>query len=146
MGKSAPKAPDPNETAAAQTATNIGTAISNAWLGNVNQVTPDGTLKYEQTGTYKYTDPLTGKSTDIPTFTATQTLSDAQQAIKTQSDAAELNLAKLGNSQSSRLSDLLSTPFSLSGAPAAADASKLTTPTYQSYSSGPQLQLSLIHI
>lgn len=143
MGKSAPKAPDPNKTAAAQTATNIGTAVSNAWLGNVNQVTPDGTLKYDQTGTYKYTDPLTGKSTDIPTFTATQTLSPAQQAIKTQSDAAQLNLAKLGNQQSDRLGNLLSTPFSLSGAPAAADPSKLTTPNYQSYGAGPQLQKSV---
>lgn len=140
MGKSAPKAPDPNKTAAAQTATNIGTAVSNAWLGNVNQVTPDGTLKYDQTGTYKYTDPLTGKSTDIPTFTATQTLSPQQQAIKTQSDAAELNLAKLGNSQSKRLGKLLGTPFSLSGAPAAANPSNLSTPSYQSYASGPDLQ------
>ncbi|PII38583.1 hypothetical protein T190_18770 [Sinorhizobium meliloti CCBAU 01290] len=42
MGKQkAPSPPDPNKTASAQTATNIGTAIANQTLGNVNQVTPE---------------------------------------------------------------------------------------------------------
>ena len=89
MGKKAPKPPDPKETASAQTATNIGTAIANSYMGNVNQVTPDGSLTYSQSGTQKWTDPLNGKVYDIPTWTATQTLSQAQQAIKGQNDAAE---------------------------------------------------------
>ncbi len=67
MGKSkAPKAPDPKETAAAQTGTNIGTAIANQTLGNVNQVTPDGALTYSQTGMTKWTDPTSGKIYDLP--------------------------------------------------------------------------------
>ena len=71
MGKpSAPPPPDPKETASASTSTNVGTAISNAFLGNVNQVTPDGGLNYDQTGTYQWNDPYTGKSYDIPRFTA----------------------------------------------------------------------------
>lgn len=127
MGKkSAPKSPDPKETAAGSTSTNVGTAVANAYMGNVNQNTPDGSLSYSQTGTYKWNDPYTGKTYDIPTFTATQTLSPQQQATKTQTDAAELNLATLGNQQSARLGSLLSTPFSLTDAPAAA-----TTPTLQ---------------
>ena len=114
MGKpSAPKPPDPKETASAQTATNIGTAVSEAFLGNVNQVTPDGSLNYDQTGTYQYSDPHTGKVHDIPTFTATQTLSDAQQAIKDQSDAAQLNLAGIANDQSGFLQDYLNEPITL---------------------------------
>ncbi len=143
MGKSkAPKAPDPRETAAAQTGTNIGTAVSNSWLNNVNQVTPDGTLSYNQTGTQKYFDPYTRKTYDIPTFTATQTLSPQQQAIKDQADGAELNLGKLANSQSGRLNDLLGRPMDLSGAPAGGNAGNLNTPQYQQFGNGPQLQTS----
>lgn len=143
MGKSkAPKAPDPKETAAAQTGTNIGTAVANSYLNNVNQVTPDGSLSYSQTGSKNYYDPYTGKSYDIPQFTATQQLSQQQQAIKDQTDAAELNLGKLANSQSGRLNDLLGKPMDLNGAPAAGDASKLGLPNYQQFGSGPQLQTS----
>ena len=53
MGKkspSAPAAPDPVATAAAQTAQNKETAYWNAALNNVNQITPYGSLTYEQTG------------------------------------------------------------------------------------------------
>lgn len=109
MGK--PDAPDPKQTAAAQTGTNVGTAISNAFLGNVNQVTPDGTLSYGQTGSYGWKDPYTGKTYDIPTFTATQTLSPEQQAIKAQQDKAKLNLGTLAANQSGFLNDYMSTPF-----------------------------------
>lgn len=111
MGKSAPKPPDPKETSAASTSTNVGTAVANAFMGNVNQVTPDGTLNYNQTGTYKWNDPYTGKSYDIPTFTATQTLSEAQQQMKNQTDQAQINLATLAKDQSGRLNDVLSKPF-----------------------------------
>ncbi|TIP49634.1 MAG: hypothetical protein E5X77_10000 [Mesorhizobium sp.] len=109
-----PDPPDPKETSAAQTGTNVSTAIANANLGNVNQVTPDGTLTYQQTGTYKQYDPYTGKTYDIPTYTATQTLSQSGQAIKDQSDAAKLNLSKLANSQSAFLNDFLAKPVDLS--------------------------------
>lgn len=49
-GSSAPAAPDPAKTAAAQTATNKETAYWNAVLNNVNQITPYGNLTYAQTG------------------------------------------------------------------------------------------------
>lgn len=142
IGKSAPKAPDPKETASAQTGTNVSTAIANAALGNVNQVTPDGSLSYSQSGNHKFTDPTTGKTYDVPTYTATQTLSPQQQAIKNQNDAAQLNLGKLANSQSDRLNGLLGKPFNLNGLPSGGDASKITTPNYQQFGSGPQLQTS----
>lgn len=144
LGKSkAPKAPDPKETSAAQTGTNIGTAVANSWLNNVNQVTPDGSLTFTQTGTKNYYDPYTGKTYEIPLTTATQTLSPKQQAIKDQEDATNLNLGKLANSQSSRLNDLLGKPFSLDGAPAAGNANNLKAPNYQQYGSDPQLQTSV---
>ena len=115
MGKSkAPAPPDPKETSAASTSTNVGTAIANAYLGNVNQVTPDGTLTYEQTGSYTWKDPYTGKSYEIPRTTATQQLSAQQQAIKDQSDSAQLNLAGLANQQSGFLQDYMAKPFEYS--------------------------------
>ncbi|MBZ9926778.1 tail fiber domain-containing protein [Mesorhizobium sp. BR1-1-4] len=111
---SAPEPPDPKETSAASTSTNVGTAIANANLGNVNQITPDGSLTYSQSGTYKWNDPYTGKSYDIPTYTATQSLSDAGKAIQGQTDEAKLNLSKLANTQSAFLNDFLAKPVDLS--------------------------------
>lgn len=114
IGKKAPKPTDPRETSAASTGTNVSTAIANAMLGNVNQITPDGTLNYDQTGSYTWTDPYTNQTYTIPTFTATQTLSEQQQAIKDQTDAAELNLAGLANQQSGFLQDYMNEPFQYS--------------------------------
>lgn len=108
MGKpKAPAPPDPRETASAQTGTNIGTAIANNSMGMVNQVTPDGSLTYNQTGTYKYTDPYTGQSYDLPTYTATTALSEMGQQIKGQNDQTQLNLAETGAQQSGFLKDYL---------------------------------------
>ena len=114
MGKpSAPKPPDPKETASAQTATNIGTAIAQGELNNVNQVTPEGSLTYDQTGTYDYVDPLSGQTHVIPKYTATQTYSPQQQAIFDQSKAAQLNLAGTAADQSSFLRDYLGKPVDI---------------------------------
>lgn len=109
----APEPPDPRETAAASTSTNIGTAIANAGLNQVNQITPDGTLTYAQTGSSVYRDPYTGEVYNIPRYTATQTLSKQQQAIKDQGDAAELNLATLAKNQSGFLNDYMAKPVDL---------------------------------
>jgi len=51
MGKggSAPKAPDPQQTAQAQTSSNVDTAIAQSQLNAINQVTPYGNLTYTQT-------------------------------------------------------------------------------------------------
>lgn len=144
MGKpTPPKAPDPQQTATAQTGTNVSTAIANANLGNVNQVTPYGNLNYSQTGTYKWTDPTSGKQFDVPQFTATTSLTPEQQKILDQNNATNLNLATLGNTQSQRFGELLSDPFTLSGLPKAGDPSKIATPNYQQFGSGPQLQTSV---
>lgn len=114
MGKSKPpKPPDPNQTAAAQTATNIGSAIAEGKMNQVNQVGPDGSLTYSQSGTYDYVDPLTGRVHKIPLTTATTSLSAAQQKIKDQDDLASFNLSSLAASQSGRLQGLLDRPISL---------------------------------
>ena len=144
MGKpKAPTPPDPKETAAAQTGTNVSTSIANAALGNVNQVTPYGNLTYNQSGTHKFTDPTTGKSWDVPTYTATQTLSPSQQAIFDQSQQAQANLAKIGNQQSAAMADYLSKPMDYGALPAGGDASKIGAPQYQQFQSGPQLNTQI---
>lgn len=115
MSKSkAPAPPDPKVTAAAQTGTNVSTAIANTQLGNVNQVTPDGSLTYSQSGTYKMTDPTTGQTYDVPQFTATQSLSPQGQLIHDADNKASLNMSNLAADQSARLGTLLGTPVDLS--------------------------------
>lgn len=116
MGKksSAPKAPDPKETAAAQTGTNVTTALANAQLNNVNQYGPDGSVTYTTTGGQTFRDPSTGASYYVPQYNQYTTLSPQQQAIKNESDAAELNLGKTANQQSAFLKDYLGQPVDLS--------------------------------
>jgi endosialidase-like protein len=127
MGKpDAPQPPNPYDTARAATGTNVSTAVANAFLNNTNQVTPEGQLNYNATGNYAWTDPATGASYNIPTFTATQTLTPQNQAIKAQTDAAKYNLAGMANAQSGRISGLLSNEMDVSGAPAAGSASAIT--------------------
>lgn len=116
----APEPTDPKETSAASTGTNIGTAIANANLNNYNQITPNGSLTFNQTDTYKWTDSYTGETYEIPRYTATQTLSETGQKINDQNQAAQLNIAGIANNQSGFLKDYLSQPFD------AAEASKAT--------------------
>lgn len=116
MCNKAPTPPDPKATAAASTSTNIGTAIANANMGNVNQVTPEGNLTYGQTGTYKWTDPYTNNSYDIPQYTATQTLSPSGQATLDQTDAAKLGMATTAHGLIDTAGANLATPVDLSSA------------------------------
>lgn len=108
---STPTPPDPMATSAAQTGTNVATAIANQHLGEVNQVGPDGSITYSQNGTTKFTDPYTGQSYDLPNKTQTTTLSPSGQIIHDEGNKTGINLAKLATSQSSSLAQLLSKPF-----------------------------------
>ena len=110
----APEVPNATQTAAAQTGTNVSTAIANSYLGNVNQTTPTGNLTYKVNDTYTYTDPTTNQTFTIPRWTAEQTYTPTGQATLDQTSQAELNLAKMANQQSASLGNLLSTPFDTS--------------------------------
>lgn len=116
----APEPPDPQETASAQTAQNVSTAVANAFLGNVNQQTPQGSLTYEPTSTYQwtdYSDPENPKTYDIPRFTATQELSPEQRRLYEIGAQTEENIANIGQEQSTRIRELLSDPVNLEGLP-----------------------------
>ncbi len=173
----APSPPDPQQTAQTQQSLNNSTAVTQYLLNATNQVTPTGSLTYNQTGqnfvpsdtgsTYYY-DPATGqyhsslptkdvtssggghwvtsgsaghngpgqtrtwvpdsstsqqsytpdgwqtvKGSLVPQMTATQTLTPDQQQILDNQEEMEKRLTALGITQSDRLSQLLSQPFSL---------------------------------
>ncbi len=112
---STPKAPDPKETAAAQSGMNRDTALTQQQINMVNQVGPDGTLTYTKNGESSFVDS-NGKTVTTPTYTATTTLSKPQQAIKAQTDAASLNLGTIANERSNFLKDYLSKPFEVNSA------------------------------
>src|SRR6187401_667146 len=110
---SAPTPPNPVATAAGQTATNIGTAQANTALNNMNQVTPYGSLTYDNTqaGNYQFLDATTGNTWTIPRWTATQTLSPTQQNIANLGQQSQTNLAGLAANQSGMLQGLLGSPY-----------------------------------
>ena len=121
-----PQPPNPYQTAAAQTGTNVSTGVANAFLNNTNQVTPQGNLSYDVTGNYSWTDPTTGHSYNIPRFTASQTLSPQQQAIQGQNEGARLNLAEIANAQTGWLQNYLQGGVNYGGAPAGGTADMIT--------------------
>jgi len=102
---SAPKAPDPAKTAAAQTESNKATAITQYGLNATNQVTPYGNLTYTQNGTW---------SDGTPRFTATQTLSPEQKTLYDQQTQLGSKMNNLAIGQTDRLQNVLSTPVDLS--------------------------------
>lgn len=107
----APKPTDPAITSALQTSSNVGTAIANAYLQNIDETTPDGTKTFTKTGNQKVA--IGGQYYNIPRFSVEQTLSENQQAIKDQNDQASINLATLGSDLSGTLGDQLTGNFSL---------------------------------
>ena len=106
-----PKPPSAQSTSAAQTGTNVSTAIANAYLGNINENTPDGSTTVDKTGTESTFDPFTNTTYQIPRFTRNTTLSPAQQAIKTQQDQTSLGLNTLANKQTNFLQGYMDKPF-----------------------------------
>lgn len=116
-----PKAPtpaDPAKTAAAQTQSNVDTAVANTWLGNANEVGPLGSVTYDQTGTQ------TVDGREIPTFTKTTALSPEQQRLYDQQTALGGQMNDIAGRQLTRLDDTLSSPLSFDGLPEAPTADR----------------------
>lgn len=83
---------------------NKDTAVAQTQLNAMNQVTPDGTLSYEQTGTW---------ADGTPRITATTALSEPQQGIYNTNQQTQQNIATIGKDQSARIGDLLGSPLKL---------------------------------
>lgn len=120
MGKKTPKAPpapvapDPVVTAAAQGGANRDTAITQQIMNMVGQQGPDGSLSYNRTGEETFKDSLTGKTYNVPRYTAVQTLSDSAQQRKNQTDALDFKMNNIADQQTDRIGGLLSQPVNLS--------------------------------
>lgn len=110
--KSTP-APDPAATAAAQSAANKETAIAQAGLNSVNQITPEGSLTYSQIGTW---------ADGTPRYQAVTSLNPTQQAAYEQQQQLDFGTNTLANQQLGRINQSVSAPFSYDGLPAAPTA------------------------
>ena len=110
MGKkSTPKAPappDPAATAAAQGEANTKSAITQANLNRIDQVTPDGSLKYSQIGT---------NSDGTPRYQQTQTYSPEQQALYDQQNKIAQSLGGLAQDNIGRVAGAQADPFTFDG-------------------------------
>lgn len=115
---SAPKAPDPYTTAAAQSGMNRDTAVSQQLINMTDQVNPWGTVAYSPNGSTSYVDS-TGKTVTIPRYTQTTTFTPEQQKIFDLTQGAQTNLAGLAKDQSAMLQDYLSKPFEFNNQDAA---------------------------
>lgn len=108
----APKPPNVQATAAAQTASNQSTAISQQLLNMVNQKDPYGSSTYSQSGTSSYFDPSLNKTVDLPRFTQTTTLNPEQQHLLDQQNQFAGMSNDIGLAQTKKIGTLLGTPFS----------------------------------
>lgn len=106
-----PKQPSPSSVAAAQTGSNVSTALAQTLLNNTNQITPYGSLTYNQSGSNSFIDPSTGKKTTIPQFTATTALSPAQMGLLDQEQQFDKKYNDIALQQTDRIGQHLSTPF-----------------------------------
>ncbi len=110
---SAPQAPNSAQVSADQTKSNVQTGIANATLGNTNQVTPYGNLTYSQTGGQMVGDNW------VPSYTATQTLSPAEQQIfDSQTKLQQQALGPIGSQVLNQVQNTTQNPLSFAGAPA----------------------------
>jgi hypothetical protein len=84
-----PSPPDPYQTAAAQTQSNLATAKANQESNMVNQSNPYGSLTYSQSGT---------NPDGTPSYTANTTLNPTQQGLLDQSNANRSAAGGIANS------------------------------------------------
>lgn len=109
---SPPPAPDPVATAKAQGDMNQNTATTQQLLNMTNQVGPDGSLTYNQTGNNSFTG-ADGKTYTVPQFTATTNLSPTAQGIFDTNNQTKTNIAGIGRDQSAKIGSLLGTNLKL---------------------------------
>lgn len=89
-------------TANAQAEANTKAAITQANLNRIDQVTPQGTLAYTQTGTY---------ADGTPKYTQTQTYSPEQQNLYNQEVQVDAGLNQLAVNNLDRVAQAQNTPF-----------------------------------
>ena len=113
----APVVPTAQQTATAQTGENVDTAIANSELSHTNQTDQYGdSITYTQDGTSQMTDPESGTTYNLPTYSENTTMSAANQAIYNTDQQTQQNMANIGSSESAKMGALLDTPMDTSAA------------------------------
>lgn len=102
-----PKAPDPVQTAQAQTESNRETAITNAYLNRINQTSPFGSVSYQVEGT---------NPDGSPRFSQTTSLSAPVQGLFDNYMGLQNRLGGVAQGQIGQLENQLAQPFDLSTA------------------------------
>lgn len=118
MGKSSntPPPPDPIKTSAAQTTSNVQTAVANSILGNANTYGPTGSTTYQKIGEETIIGP-DGKPIRVPKYSQTTTLSPEQQKLYNQQTQLGSDLNNLSIGQVNRLKGVLDQPINFEGLP-----------------------------
>jgi hypothetical protein len=115
MGKKTPAAPppppDPYAVAAAQGKAANQTAISQAIIGNANEISPYGNITYNQIGRQNV------GGVDVPQFSRTTTLSPEQQALYNQQNQLSQGVNNLALGQVNRLTGHLDQPVNAGSLP-----------------------------
>lgn len=110
MGKpSPPKTPDYRGAAEAQGEANLNSAIATNQLGRIDQVTPQGSIRYEDIGSYTLPD-----GTVIPRSQAVTTLSPDQQKLYDQNNQISQSLNDLAISGTDYVGKTVNTPYDTS--------------------------------
>jgi len=105
---SAPAAPDYRGAAQETAQGNLEAARAASAANRVNQITPYGNLNYQISGQDPYGNP---------TWTATQTLSPAQQQLLDYQNQASIGLGRLAGKGLGYVENMLNTPFDVSALP-----------------------------
>lgn len=116
---SPPPTPDPYRVAAAQSNSNVATAIATTVLANADEVSPQGSVTYTQIGSVTITEPkydsngnITGESTrTIPRYLRTISMTPRGQQVYDASQESQLRMAEWSKQQADLLHSRMGTPF-----------------------------------
>lgn len=132
---SAPAAPDPAATIAAQSQANTQSATQTAELNRINQNTPYGSLSYTTDGTYPDGTPM---------YTQNETLSPSQQNLFNLGQQGAQTLGQTGVNMLGQVQSSYANPIDYSGAPGiASNAGKVGQQQYLNSSSLPTFSNSI---
>lgn len=120
----APAAPDPTTTANTQTKSNEATALYQAQLNNVNQVTPYGNETFTQNP---------GVNGAAPTFTSNITLSPAEQSLLNNQESLQTQQQGIAGTALNQAATNQATPYNLGGLPQLASASNISDASNAGY-------------
>ena len=118
-----PPTPSPYAVAAAQQNSNISTAIANTVMMNANEIHPQGTVNYSNTGSYALSDPqyddtgaLTGTTVrTIPVYTRSVLYTTAEQGVYASELATRQQMATTALAQAGRINTNTATSVSTAG-------------------------------